>query len=193
MKYQKFDWPSFLNARLEAKGVRQIDLAKRWGMKPQSIHGLLNRSEHKLESLKKLSHFLGEDLVFHCLSVEYQEVLRKAWEAGVRPGEDNPMLDWQVEKAQVLEELEAKKASVDQLGAEVKKLKSEKATLANENARLREEVERLREDMGQQLNSMREAHEKELGQLKEVQQKFEYESRLKISVLEAKLEVLQGK
>ena len=224
MKYAKPDWPVLLTALMESRGMRQVDMSKKLEMKSQSIHGLLNRTEHKWPTLQRLSRLLGEDLVVHCLSLETQEVLQKAKAVGIEPGEGNPLLDWIEEKARLEDELVGKTASLDRLTAEVERLGPEKDFLANENERLRKEIERLQGENDQKTarseqqqaneeglelklrelqkrfdaleekaRSEQKAREAEIRQLKEEKKESEYESRLKISVLEAKLEVLQAK
>lgn len=180
MKYERPDWPGILAGLMKKKGIRQVSLAKKLGQRPQTIHNLLARKELKVSTIRKLSHVFGEDLFVHLLAQGNLAVLNKARAASVSSGEKNEILSQQAE----VEEL--RRANTDQ-EARLEALTAETQELKASNANLAEELDKA----VQQTQKQNETKQAELDHLRDKVRELEFDKKLQISVLEAKLEVLE--
>ncbi len=181
MKYLHPDWPTILTEVMKRKRIRQVDLARKLNRRPQNINSLLMRQVLKVTTLRKLSVALEEDLFVHLLARENSTVLKKAKAAGVGAGETNELLSRQTETEHLLTEKEDQATRLAALTAETTELKAANKSLEAELKKVTQEAQKQNEQQQAELDRLRE----EIKQL-------EFDRKLQVSVLEAKLEVLQG-
>lgn len=217
MKFEQPTWPQILKGKCQNKGLRQVDLVKIMNSRPQSVNTMLNRQNHRLHSIETLSHILEEDLVVHCLSNEAKTVLKTAEEFGITYETLDTLDEFWETKAeeseyarQLKEQLAEQQAEIELKEAEIlsqkKALEAEKKNVEHhlrDITRLQAFVEQQQVEISElraQLNQQAESHieskktqEDIFQQFKSERREAEFESRLKIAVLEAKLEIFQGK
>ncbi len=181
MKYEHPEWPRIITGLLKSKGIRQVTLAKKLGQRPQTVSKLVTRKHLHVGTIRKLSHLLGEDLFVHLLTKENLAILKKAKAVGVGAGETNELLSRQTATEQLQTEKEDQATRLAALTTETWELKAANKSLEAELKKVTQEAQKQNEQQQTELDRLRE----------EVRQ-LEFDKKLQVSVLEAKLEVWQG-
>lgn len=217
MNFEQPEWPLILKGKCQSKGLRQVDLVKIMKSRPQSINTMLNRQNHRLHSIQTLSHILEEDLIVNCLSNETKAVLEKAielgityetldsldgfWETKAQESEYAQQLKDQLREQQTVierkeEEIRGQKTALEAeklaAGHQLEDISRLQAFVEQQQI----EISELRAQLTQQAESFQEnqkTQEDSFQQFKSERREAEFESRLKIAVLEAKLEIFQNK
>lgn len=204
IKYTNPEWGKLIVQELESRGMSQKELAKRMGKTGAAVRMLLKRETITLANVRALSKGMGRDYVELLLSEESKTTLDMVRLTGFHPGaqaiQDQVELEigkvrqekfeaenreqaLKIQLDALMREFEAEKAKVRELGASIKTQKKEIKSLKENNA----EIEKLMESHQAELSKK----DKFIGKLRTEKREIEFDTKLKISVLEAKLEVLQ--
>ncbi len=186
MKYEQVDWSKLLPGLLKAKSMRKVDLAGKMGQSQQALGNMFDRIDLKVPSVQALSRGLGEDLMVHLLAKETQTVLEKAREVGVTTGPENELLAWQSELQLLRVEIEAQQKQLAAQAREIQDLDAIRKTL---EAELRAERAESKQQEAREKAELQ-AKGAELDRLRAEVRQLEYDKKLEVSVLQAKLDVL---
>ncbi len=215
IKYSDPDWGKLFKQELKARKLTYKQLGKGLGKSEDAVRMLLGRENFRLPSVRKLSRYFGKDYVEYFLSDDSKLLLSRARNEGIHPGEaaiqakiDAGVAGVEEERDRLLATNEALEARVMALEDGLAALQAEQSNLERKQKESKAQLEEERNTNNQtklqldvarsQIEELKKKHaselngkEKAIGELKDAMREQEYEARLKISVLEAKLETLR--
>lgn len=176
MKYHTPNWGELFKNELKSKRITQAAFAEMMGLTKNNIYLRLRRKNWSLRLIRQVSHLCNYDFMIELVSDETKELIRNA-QAQLNDTSPSP------EKVQLSE----KEEELQQLSKEHEKLQQKQTKLKSENVLLKEKIAELKDI----LADVKLTKEKEIHALMDAHKEAGFEAKLKISVLEARLETLK--